>query len=405
MSLKIFFISSMYSGYLDSFYNRHNDIKQKSFDEHYKLLSEETTEFVGSYTRGLNKQGVDARFVVANDELLQSKWAEENGLKHSNSRDILFGQVKLFQPDILWIDNLSFIDREWLENIRKSIKSIRLIVGYHCSPYGSKILETLKAVDFVFTCTPGLKAEIENRGIRSYLVYHAFDHTLVSKIPKDNNSWKENLVFSGSLISGTKYHDERIKLIENILKEKIDISLYVNLEKQYKIKAKQTLYLIRNILCRLSLQGLAERIHILDYGKTKIINYSDILLKSVQKPVYGSDMYKLFSSSKIILNMHIGVAGDYAGNMRLFEVTGTGSCLLTDNKKNIGDLFDIDNEIVVYNSPDDCIKKAKWLLEHDDERNRIAEAGHLRTLKSHTVEKRCIQIIDILENELKKSTK
>lgn len=392
----------MYSGYLDSFYKNHNEVKQLSYSSHYQLLSEESTEFVGSYTRGLTKNGIDAQFVVANDANLQNKWSRENGFKQTNRKDILFEQVKSFCPEILWIDNLSFINREWLENIRKSIRSVRLIVGYHCSPYGPKILETLKAVDFVLTCTPGLKAEIENRGIRSYLVYHAFDDTLVSKIPKEGNCLKENFVFSGSLISGSKYHDERIQLIENILKEKISISLYANLEKQYKIKAKQAIYSIRSIMHRLNLQELTERIPVFEYGKTKIENYSDILLKSVHNPVYGNDMYKLFSNSKIVLNMHIGVAGDYAGNMRLFEVTGMGSCLLTDYKKNLGELFDLDNEIVAYDSPEDCIEKATWLLEHDDERNRIAAAGQIRTLRSHTVENRCVEILRILENELRK---
>ena len=380
----------------------HNEVNQLSYSDHYKLLSEESTEFVASYTRGLNKNGADTKFVVANDTNLQNKWSRENGLKQASRREILFDQVKSFGPEILWIDNLSFIDREWLENIRKSIKGLRLIAGYHCSPFGQKIIDTLKAVDVVITCTPGLKTEMENIGKRSYLVYHAFDDTLISKIPKGEDFLNDNFVFSGSLISGSKYHDERIKLIEKILKEKIEISLYVNLEKQYKIKIKQAIYGIRNIMHKLNLQDLAERIPVLEYGKTKIENYSDILLKSVRNPVYGNEMYKLFSNSKIVLNMHIGVAGDYAGNMRLFEVTGMGSCLLTDSKKNLGELFDIGNEVVVYDSPEDCIEKAKWLLDHDDERNRIASAGKTRTLKSHTVDKRCVEIMRILENELKK---
>ena len=114
-------------------------------------------------------------------------------------------------------------------------------------------------------------------------------------------------------------------------------------------------------------------------------------------------MFKLFNRSKIVLNFHIGVAGDYAGNMRMFEVTGVGSCLLTDNKKNINDLFIPGSEVVTYDNPDDCIEKAKWLLNHEDERKKIALAGHQRTLKFHTVENRCRTIIDILEEVLNHS--
>jgi spore maturation protein CgeB len=104
--------------------------------------------------------------------------------------------------------------------------------------------------------------------------------------------------------------------------------------------------------------------------------------------------------------MHIGVAGNFAGNMRLFEVTGVGSCLLTDNKKNLADLFDVGNEIVVYDNPQDCIEKAKWLLENEQERKKIAAAGNKKTLEKHTVENRCKLILDIIDQELnERSTK
>jgi spore maturation protein CgeB len=102
------------------------------------------------------------------------------------------------------------------------------------------------------------------------------------------------------------------------------------------------------------------------------------------------------------LNMHVGVAGDYAGNMRIFEVTGVGSCLLTDNKKNIGELFETDKEILVYNSTEDCLEKIKWLSDHEEERKKIADEGHWKTLKYHTVENRCKQIHEIISKELGK---
>lgn len=392
----------MYAGYLDSFYEKNKDIKSLSYNAHYNKLLNETTEFVGSYTRGFKKLGMDAHFIVANDSNLQAKWSKENLLIGTKREELLYNQVRFFQPDILWIDNLSLVDLNWLKSIRIKVKSIKLIVGYHCSPYGARILDTLKGVDFVFTCTPGLKSEMDEAGLRTYLIYHAFDETLIPKVTEKANHLENDFVFSGSLISGAKFHDERIKLIENILKGKIDISLYVNLERQYKIKAKQSIYYVRSLLNKLKLEKLTNSISLFEYGKTRIDNYSELLLKSCQNPVYGLEMYNLFTNSKVVLNMHIGVAGAFAGNMRLFEVTGTGSCLMTDNKKNLRDLFDTDNEIVVYDNAEDCVNKVRWLLEHETDRKRIATAGQKRTLKFHTVENRCVQIKEILDRELSK---
>jgi spore maturation protein CgeB len=231
------------------------------------------------------------------------------------------------------------------------------------------------------------------------MVYHGFDNELLSKIDKKEDPYLDNLIFSGSLITGGSNHNARINLIESLLRERIDLALYVTLESNYRIKAKQLIYMLSNFLKKLKMQRITERVPIFEYGLTPVKNYSDTLLKSNHNPLYGIDMYNLFNNSKIVLNMHIDVAGEYAGNMRMFEVTGVGSCLLTDNKKNIKDLFVAGEEVVVYDSPGDCIDKVKWLLENEHERAKIAGMGQKRTLESHTVEKRCKSIIDIINKE------
>ena len=390
----------MYQGYLDSFYNRYNDIGNLNYSELYDLLLKDTTEFIGSYTKTFRKLGINAECVIANDTVLQSKWRSENISKSDRDKEILTEQVKKNQPDILWIDNLSYTDKDWLQNIRSTVKSIKLIIAYHCSPFSPKIIERLKYVDFLITCTPGLKQEMENNGIPSYLVYHGFDTDLSQRIVAGNGLAKSNLIFSGSLTAGADFHGDRIELIESILRENIDIALYVKLENKYKIKAKQAIYIINEMFKKVRLEGLKKYIPGLQYGIKPVKNYSGLLLKRNLPSVYGIEMYNLFSNSRIVLNMHIGVAGNFAGNMRLFEVTGVGSCLLTDKKMNLGDLFDVANEIVVYDNPQDCIEKAKWLLENESERRKIAEAGQKKTLKQHTVENRCKLILEIIDMEL-----
>lgn len=400
MSFKIFTISSMYPGYLGSFYERFSYIKGLSYNEHYKLLLNDTTEFVGSYTRTFTRLGMVVKCVIANDSILQNKWKAENCSRYADEKTVLSDQVKSFQPEILWIDNLNYTDIDWLNNIRNNVKSIRLIIGYHCSPFSAKIIERLKKIDFLITCTPGLKQQMEKKGIRSYLVYHGFDTDLINRIDGGNNFLNNNLLFSGSLSAGADFHADRIQLVESLIDDKIDIALYVNLENQYKIRAKQAIYYLNELFKKFRMERIRDYVPLLQYGTKPVKNYSRSLLRKSLPSVFGIDMYNLFSRSKIVLNKHIGVAGSYAGNMRLFEVTGVGSCLLTDNKSNLGDLFVIDKEIVAFDSTEDCIRKAKWLLENDEERKSIAAAGQKRTLETHTVENRCRLIIEIIEKEL-----
>jgi spore maturation protein CgeB len=390
----------MYQGSLDAFYLKNPAAINLSYKDNLNMLLEDTTEFAGSYLRAFRKLNVEAACTIANDNNLMLKWISERGLNHEKNWEIIFNQIKSFSPDVLMIENLSLVSDDLLKHIRGSVKNLRLIVANHCAPFNSKVLNSLKGVDFVITCTPGLKAHIEALGKKSYLVYHGFDPEVLKRTASDISVPQKDLVFSGSLISGGDFHSRRISLIERMLKESIPVDLYINLEKTRNIRAKQLIFLFFSFIKKLNMEGLFSDSQLLQYGNTRVDSYSHALLKLAKSPVYGIDMFNLFLNSKIILNFHIGIAGEYAGNMRMFEATGIGSCLLTDNKINMRDLFDTDTEVVVYDNEADCIAKAKWLLENEDERMRIAARGHQKTLRYHTVENRCRSIIDIINTEL-----
>jgi spore maturation protein CgeB len=69
----------------------------------------------------------------------------------------------------------------------------------------------------------------------------------------------------------------------------------------------------------------------------------------------------------------------------MYEATGVGSCLVTDWKRNLGDLFDADEEVVTYRTPEECADKVRYLLRHDELRNKIARAGQVRTHRDHSL--------------------
>ncbi len=402
MSFKLLIISSMYPGYLESFYKQNAELEDVDYNTHYNTLLMDSTEFVASYTRTFKRLGVEVKCIVDNDSFLQDKWRKQNGLKGGSKQKVIYDQVKHFRPEVLWIEDLRFVDKNLLEKFRTDFKSIRLIIAYHCSPYNSEILNKLRSADFVITCTPGLKNDLEFNGIPSYLVYHGFDTELLVRISTGYSEQENGLVFTGSLFQGDGVHSQRIELIETLLTEKVPLSLFLNLETRYKIEAKKIIYFTGKVLSKLKLEKVKKISPVFESLKTPVHNYNPLLLNANQGPVFGLEMYQLLARSGIVLNIHGEVAGNYAGNMRLFEATGVGSCLLTDNKSNLTDLFDTEKEIVTYDNADDCGKKVKWLLENSEERKTIAEAGQKRTLNFHKVDDRCRQIIEIIENNLRK---
>jgi hypothetical protein len=48
----------------------------------------------------------------------------------------------------------------------------------------------------------------------------------------------------------------------------------------------------------------------------------------------------------VALNRHIAAAEGHANNMRLYEATGVGTCLLTDRGSNLGELFEVGREVI-----------------------------------------------------------
>jgi spore maturation protein CgeB len=137
-------------------------------------------------------------------------------------------------------------------------------------------------------------------------------------------------------------------------------------------------------------------------SRPSLTNYvHPFLVRRSHLPVFGLNMFQKLHDSKIVLNTHIDVSQTSASNMRLFEATGVGSCLLTDWKSNLSELFEPERDVATYRTPQECIDKANYLLLHENERIALAQAGQKRTLMQHTINLRAEQIDEIIRGEFK----
>lgn len=104
---------------------------------------------------------------------------------------------------------------------------------------------------------------------------------------------------------------------------------------------------------------------------------------------------EMFSESKIVLN--ITIKDDI--NMRLFEAWSSGSLVLTNEIPTLKFFGEDGKHFATYKTIEEAIEKAKYYIENDVEREKIAKTGHEHFLKSHTYEERLRHIIgDINEN-------
>lgn len=108
--------------------------------------------------------------------------------------------------------------------------------------------------------------------------------------------------------------------------------------------------------------------------------------------VYGEFMVRAFNYSRIVLNLPVG--GIKSGNLphRVFEALACGSLLFTNDVPGLAELFTDREHLVCYNQ-ENIEDLLSYYLEHEDEREVIAEAGRKEVLDKHTVRHRVERIL------------
>ena len=110
----------------------------------------------------------------------------------------------------------------------------------------------------------------------------------------------------------------------------------------------------------------------------------------------GETMLKITQAARITINTH-GDFMRYGGNMRLFEVCGVGAFQITDDRPGVKEWFTEGKHLVTYRDPDHLRELVAYYLEHDDERQQIAAAGHAHAYAFHTYDQRMAQLINLMQ--------
>ena len=113
---------------------------------------------------------------------------------------------------------------------------------------------------------------------------------------------------------------------------------------------------------------------------------------------YLYDMPKVFANSKI--NMNFTIRNIRSGlPLRIWDVLGAGGFLLTNFQPEILSFFENGKDLVYYESLDDMCAKARYYLEHEDERRQIAKNGHEKVKKYHSYDARIKEILRLAEED------
>ncbi len=101
---------------------------------------------------------------------------------------------------------------------------------------------------------------------------------------------------------------------------------------------------------------------------------------------YCTEMPIIFHTSKI--NLNISLRSIQTGiPLRVIDILGAGGFCLTNYQAELGEYFENGKSIVWFESYDDLFDKIAYYLEHEDEREAIAAAGHRIIAEEFTYEK------------------
>jgi spore maturation protein CgeB len=378
--LRLFKSSSYYPAYIAQLYRTRPELREMGYELQLATVLGDYAAYGDAWSYYLQRTGRYEVFESAYQiEELQRRWALEHGGWEPGADwtlSILEEQMRAFRPDV-WFSH-GMVPSEFRMRIRRRIPSIRLVIGY--DGFLGHDPERYRGCDLILTCVNRTAQFYRSHGFDAVFWPHGFDVRILNLLRPGP---RRQVSFSGSVMMQGGYHSRRARTLAR-LTGRFDLYAALNL-----VPSDGSGY-ARALGRALGRGRLGEA-----FGLARDWTVWNRLREAARPAVFGLEMYSLLADSAVTLNFHTDVAGA-AANMRLFEATGIGSCLLTDWKENLCDFFEPDREIVTFKTDAECMAKVGELCADERSRGEIARAGQQRCLREHSIEWRMDEIEKVI---------
>lgn len=368
--MRLIVVDTYYPAFLDAHYAARPGLEDASYTEQLASLLERGFATGDAFAAELTALGHDAQIVIANCAPLQLAWSREHraarraralavlptrvGLRARSElpRQVTLSQIADCDPDVVYLHDLWFLSAKDLDDLRAAG---RLVVGQIASEPPPP--DILRRFDLLVTSFPHYVARFADLGVDAVYQPLAFDARLATELADETPA--HDVVFVGALNPVT--HAAGTAMLEHA----------------------------------------AAQLPLEVWGYGVDLLAADSPLRSAWRgEAWGLEMLRVLARSRIVVNRHIDAAEGHANNMRLYEATGAGALLLTDEAANLPELFTPGREVVTYRDRAELVERARHYLLHEDERATIAAAGRARTLRDHTYAQRLAELAALLEARL-----
>lgn len=354
-------LESFYPAYLDHFYA--TDPARLSLD-----CNQQTRAFINDgfsaahvVTPYLPPFGYDAHFIVGNAIPAQAAWLKERGVANpprcALPTEALRARIDDLAPDVLYCSDAITYDSRFIRSLRHRP---RLVIGWQGSDIPANT--DWSAFDVILSGLSQVRRMAPAFGARAAAAYAPGFPGWIADAVADTAE-RYDVVFAGSYTS--TQHALRNTLLRHLA------------------EASET----HGFSCALHLSGIPA-------------DLPPAIRRCLQPPVFGLDMQRVLKSGRIVFDAratilaagqdgsHCDLGSDETTNMRLFEATGVGSCLLTPHYENLQQYFEPETEVATFQNANALIAAVMRLLANPQERAAIAANGQRRCLKDHGMERR-----------------
>lgn len=250
--------------------------------------------------------------------------------------------------DVVWIDKGITIYPETLSYIKEKQPNAT-IVSY--SPDNMALRhnqtqqyrECIPLYDYIITTKSYILDDMKNLGARNVIfVNNAYEdkfHHIFELTDEDYKRLSADVGFVGS------YEEDRCKTMLYLADHGIKVTVWGSGREWLKYK---------------------------NYCKNFILKYGGL---------FSEDYSKSFRAIKISLCFLKKMNYDQQ-TQRTVEIPACGGFMIAERTAEHKELFEEDKEAVFFSSNEELLEKCKYYLEHEDEREVIAEAGHKRCIES-----------------------
>lgn len=318
-------------------------------DSYYPQVFKAKATFFGTadyYSEAFNGYGWAAMDLIVNDPSVSRAMAHE--------------QIAKFKPNVIYCQDLSWLQPDEIEFYK--MEGIK-VVGQISSQLPSD--DVVKNYQILFTSFPHYLKKFRELGVRGEFLQIGFggQRVIDAAIQGGQPERDIDIGFVGGLGGGRTqgFWESGTKL-------------FCDIAEHYPEKFKWW-----------------------GYASDDTLRAHPTLARCYQGEAWGLDMYKIYSRCKMVVNRHGEVAQAYSNNMRLFEATGMGALMLTEESYNIEQYFQPWYECAVYKDFDSLNMKLAYYLKNEKIVEEMAKAGRARTMRDHIYDKVLIKVHRVLK--------